>query len=124
MFRTVFPYKNKLGKPIMCTEKVHSILHCPSEIINYGNPLNSSCDAPEGSHKIWVKRQGTKTNQGDASARTMMFHSLHKEASQVLCDAIQARVDDGEEASWKDSAGNPLRADRWWSQAPGNTLFK
>ena len=67
-----------------------------------------------------IKQQGSKTNQGDASAQTMLFHSLlHKEASRTLCYAVQARVEDGEEACWIDSAGNPLRADRWWRQAPG-----
>ena len=119
MFRTVFPYKNKIGNLIMGTEKAHSIVHSPSEVVNYANPLNGSCDGPEGGHKIWVKQQGAKTNQGDASAQTMMLHSIHKEASQTLCDAVQARAEDGEEACWMDSAGNPLRADRWWRQAPG-----
>ena len=52
----------------------------------------------------------------------MMFHSLHKEASQVLCDAVQVRTEDEEEAGLTDSAGNPLRADRWWST--GNTHIK
>ena len=45
--------------------------------------------------------------------------ALHKEALQTLCDAVQARADDGEEACWMDSAGNPLHTDLWWSQAPG-----
>ena len=98
MFRTVFPYKNKIGNLIMGTEKAHSIVHSPSEVVNYANPLNGSCDGPEGGHKIWVKQQGAKTNQGDASAQTMMLHSIHKEASQTLCDAVQARAEDGEEA--------------------------
>jgi len=124
MFRTVFPYKNKVGNLIMGTEKAHSIVHCPTEITTYAIPLNSSCDGPEGGHKIWVKQQGSKTNQGGASGQTMMFHSLNKEASQLLCDAVQARMEDGDEDRWMDSAGNTVRADRWWSKAAGNAHIK
>ena len=55
-------------------------------------------------------------------AQTMMLHSLHEEASQTLCDAVQAWAEDGEDTCWMDSAENPLRADRWWRQAPGLRL--
>ena len=55
MFRTVFPYKNKIGNLIMGTEKAHFIVHSPSEVVNYPNPLNGFCDGPEAGHKIWVK---------------------------------------------------------------------
>ena len=61
--------------------------------------------------------QGLKTNQGAAAAKTMMTHSLNKEASQVLCDAIRCRVEDGdaEAEDWTDSKGNSLRPDRFWN---------
>ena len=55
MIRTVFPNKNKLGRLIMDTEKAHSIKHCHVDVINYSDPLNCSCDGPEGGHKKWVK---------------------------------------------------------------------
>ena len=42
MFRTVFPYKNKNGRLIMDTEKVHSIKHCGVEIANWVNPIKLS----------------------------------------------------------------------------------
>ena len=51
MFRTVFSYKNKVGHLIMDTEKAHSIKHCHVDFIIYSNPLNCSCDGPEGGHK-------------------------------------------------------------------------
>ena len=96
MFRTVFPYKNKVGRLIMDTEKAHSIKHCHVDVIDFGNPISCSCDGPEGGHKKWVKQQGAKTNQGPSAALTMMQHSLNKEASELLCDAIQCRIQDGD----------------------------
>ena len=106
----------------MDTEKVHSIKHChvdSNDVTNYANPINCSCDAPEGGHKKWVHEQGLKTNQGPSAAKTLMTHSLNKEASQLLCDAMRCRVEDGdpEAEEWTDSAGNALPPDRFWNTA-------
>jgi hypothetical protein len=95
-FKTVFPYKNKVGRLIMDTEKAHSIKHCHVDVANYADPMNCCCDGPEGGHKTWVHQQGLRTNQGASSAQTMMDHSLNKEASQLLCDAMRCRVEDGD----------------------------
>ena len=81
---------------IMDTEKAHSIKHCHVDVIHFGNPINCSCDGPEGGHKKWVKQQGAKTNQGPFAALTMMQHSHNKEASELRCDAIQCRIQDGD----------------------------
>jgi hypothetical protein len=101
----------------MDTEKVHSIKHCHVDVTNYANPINCCCDGPEGAHKKNVHEQGLKTNQGAAAAKTMMTHSLNKEASQLLCDAMRCRVEDGdaEAEDWTDSKGNSLRPDRFWN---------
>jgi hypothetical protein len=45
-FKTVFPYKNKVGRLIMDTEKAHSIKHCRVDVTNYANPINCCCDGP------------------------------------------------------------------------------
>ncbi len=50
--------------------------------------VRSSCDGPEAGHKTWVHEQGLRTNQGSSSAKTLMTHSLNKEASQLLCEAM------------------------------------
>ena len=122
MFSTVFPYKNKKGRLIMDTEKVHSLKHCAVEIANYANPINTSCDGPEGGHKLWVKAQGGNTNQGPSMSLSMMQQCVHKEASQLLCEAVQARVEDGDtHEEWRDNAGRQLRADRWWKADAGGT---
>jgi len=116
MFRTVFPYKNKTGRLIMDTEKVHSIKHCGVEIANWVNPINTCCDGPEGGHKLWVKGQGGNTNQGSSVSLSMMQQCVQKEASQLLCEAVQARVEDeNTDEEWQDNEGCPLRADRWWN---------
>ena len=46
-----------------------------------------------------------------------MTHSLSKEASLLLCDAMRCRVEDGDVASdeWTDSNGNSLHPDRFWN---------
>ena len=76
--------------------------------------MNACCEAPEKAHTLWVKGQGGNTNQGPAAALTMMRHTVNKEASQMLCWAVQARAEDVEEVEWLDKEGNPLQADRWW----------
>ena len=68
---------------------MHSIKHVPSDIVKWGNTENTSCEGPETNHKFWVKTQGGKTNQGQTANKTMMNHTLRKEASALLCEAIQ-----------------------------------
>jgi hypothetical protein len=48
-----------------------------------------SAEAPETGHKFWIKEPGGNTNQGPKAALTMMNHMLNKEASQLLCEAVQ-----------------------------------
>lgn len=115
----MFPYRNKLNRLIMDTEKVHSIKHCHVDVSNWANPINCCCDGPEGGHKTWVHQQGLKTNQGASSAKTLMIHSLNKEASQLLCDAMRCRLEDGDDSGepWTDFAGRELAPDRFWKSS-------
>ena len=123
MFVSVFPYKNKVGRFIMDTEKAHSVKHSHIDVLGFANPLNCSCDGPEGGHKRWVKLQGAKTNQGDTSALTMMEHTLRKEASELLCSAVQSRINDGERPDeiWTDSKGRPIPPTRQWEDSKSQT---
>ena len=111
----MFPYRNKLNRLIMDTEKVHSIKHCHVDVSNWANPINCCCDGPEGGQKTWVHQQGLKTNQGASSAKTLMTHSLNKEASQLLCDAMRCRLEDGDDNGepWTDFAERELAPDRF-----------
>ena len=45
-----------------------------------------------------------------------MTHSLNKEASQLLCDAMRCRLEDGDDSGepWTDFAGSELAPDRFW----------
>jgi len=76
----------------MATGKNHSIRHTPGDVARYCDAINISCDAPEEAHKLWVKEQGACTNQGPQAQLSMMLHSLHKEASALLCEAVQGNV--------------------------------
>jgi hypothetical protein len=84
----VFPYSNSRGN-IMETEKNHSLKHAPNDIAKWGDSVNTSCEGPETGHKEWVKKQGGKTNQGPAVSLSMVQHTLRKEASALLCEAVQ-----------------------------------
>ena len=46
-----------------------------------------------------------------------MTHSLNKEASQLLCDAMLCRLEDGDDSGepWTDFAGRDLAPDRFWN---------
>ena len=124
MFKTVFPYRNKINRLIMDTEKVHSIKHCHVDVTNFANPVNCCCDGPEGGHKTWVHEQGLRTNQGHTSAKTLMTHSLNKEASQLLCDAMRCRLEDGDASAenWKDSNGRDMAPGRFWNSGIETTI--
>ena len=87
----MFPYTNGHGNPITATGKNHSMRHTGGDVARYCDAINVSCDAPEEAHKIWVKQQGVCTNQGPQAQLSMMLHSLHKEASSLLCEAVQGK---------------------------------
>jgi len=70
----------------------NSIKHAPNHSIRWADTENMSCEGPEFNHKKWVKEQGGKTNQSETANKTMMSHSLRKEASALLCEAIQGDV--------------------------------
>ena len=48
-----------------------------------------------------------------------MTHSLNKEASQLLCDAMRCRLEDGDDSGepWTDFAGSELTPDRFWNSS-------
>jgi hypothetical protein len=85
----VFPYVNGHGFNIMHNEKNHSIVHVSPDIARWGDLINMSCEPPETNHKFVIKEPGGCTNQGPASALTMLNHSLRREASELLCEAVQ-----------------------------------
>ena len=72
----------------MGTEKAH-IIHTPNDVARFCHHFNSCCKAPEKGHGMWVGQQGEKTNQGPEVQLTMMMHSLRKETSSLLCEAVQ-----------------------------------
>ena len=76
----------------MATGKNHSIKHTPGDVARYCDAINISCEAPEEAHKDWVKKQGVCTNQGPEVQLSMMLHTLRKEASSLLCEAVQGNV--------------------------------
>ncbi len=73
-------------------KKVHSVIHFPKDVARFCHYLNYSCEAPEKSHKIWVGQQEEKTNQGPESQKSMMLHSLRKEKSSLLCEAMRGKL--------------------------------
>jgi len=68
---------------------MHSIQHAPNDIARWGDTDNMDVEAAELAHKNWIKQQGGKTNQGPAVQKSMMIHTLRKEASALCCEAVQ-----------------------------------
>ena len=68
---------------------MHSIDHMPNDIARWGDTDNMDVEAAELAHKNWIKQQGGKTNQGPAVQKSMMIHTLRKEASALCCEAVQ-----------------------------------
>ena len=55
-----------------------------------------------------MKGQGGpgNTNQGPSASLSMMQQCVNKEASQLLCEAVQATVEDGDtHEEWQDNEG-------------------
>ncbi len=63
MCASLFPYTKKGGLLYLACQKVHSIVHCASEIMRWGSLINCFDDAAEEAHKINVKGPGTKLLQ-------------------------------------------------------------
>jgi hypothetical protein len=93
MCKLTFPYSSESGRHIMCTDKHHfMVMHATSELIKWGDIVNTSAEAPEAAHKKWIKAQGGQTNQGPSSTWTMLKHSVRKEAASLLSEAVQGRL--------------------------------
>ena len=88
-------YINGVGYPIISTVNNHAMVHTAGDVTWYGDAIKvsrESCDAPEEAHKHWVKEQGVCTNEGPRARLSMMLYSLRKEASVLLCKAVQGNV--------------------------------
>ena len=72
----------------MAIGKNYSMVHTAGDVAQYGDAINIWCDAPEEAHKRWVKEQGVCMNQGPQAQFSMMLHSLCKEASALLGEAV------------------------------------
>jgi hypothetical protein len=73
---------------VFYTDKAGSTKNCTHHPI-YSKYLNYCCETPEKGHKLWVGQQGSKTNQGPEVQLTIMLHSLRKECSSLLCEAVK-----------------------------------
>ena len=53
----------------------------------------------------------------------MIEHTLRKEASELLCSAVQSRINDGERPHeiWTDSKGRPIPPTRQWEDSESQT---
>ena len=89
MCATLFPFKKFGGLLYLCCEKIHSMLHCASEIMRWGSLINSSGEAAETAHKINVKGPGKNVNQRDSALGTLMTHARRKETARLMGSAIQ-----------------------------------
>ena len=91
MCARLLPFKKGRGGGLLylCCEKIHSMLHCASEIMRWGCLINSSGEAAETSHKVNVKKPGANTNNHEGAGGTLMNHARRKETARLLGTAIQ-----------------------------------
>ena len=83
MCADLFPFRKRGGLLFLCCEKVHSVIHAAAEIMRWGNLINSSGEAAEGTHKncdkINVKEPGSNINHRDSDGGTLLVHARRKE---------------------------------------------
>ena len=77
----------------LCCEKVHSVLHAPSEIMRWGDLINTSGEAPEQSHKINVKAPGKNLNHRSSDGKTLLNHARRKLCARMMASAIQGNFE-------------------------------
>ena len=92
MCADLFPFRKYGGMLYLACEKVHSIVHSAAEIMRWGNLINSSGEAAEGTHKINVKGPGANLNHRVGDGGTLLAHSRRKETSRVLGAVIQGKM--------------------------------
>ena len=92
MCASLFPFKKCGDLLYLCCEKIHSMLHCSSEIMRWGSLINSSGEAAETAHKINVKGPGSNVNQRDSAPGQLMNHARRKETARMLGSAIQGNI--------------------------------
>ena len=89
MCADLFPFRKCGGLLYLVCEKIHSVLHSAAEIMRWGNLINSSGEAAEGTHKINVKGPGVNLNHRDTDGGTLLAHARRKETVRMLGSAIQ-----------------------------------
>ena len=89
MCASLLPFKKNRNNLYLCCEKIHSMVHCASEIMRWGSLINCSGEAAETAHKINVKRPGSNVNQRDSALGTLMAHARRKETARLMGSAVQ-----------------------------------
>jgi hypothetical protein len=92
MCADLFPFRKYGGMLYLACEKIHSILHSAAEIMRWGNLINCSGEAAEGTHKINVKGPGVNLNHRDSDGGTLLAHARRKETVRSLAAAIQGNM--------------------------------
>ena len=61
---------------------------------------------------------------GKDPKRKLADFDRRREASQLLCDAMTCRVEDGDASAenWKDSSARALAPDRFWNQTMASMI--
>ena len=91
MCADVFPF-TKGGRArllFLVCEKIHSVVHAATEIMLWGDLINCSGEAAEGTHKINVKGPGANLNHRETDGCTLLNHARRKATVQALGVAIQ-----------------------------------
>jgi hypothetical protein len=92
MCAELFPFRKRGNLLYLACEKIHSMVHSAAEIMRWGNLINCSGEAAEGTHKINVKGPGVNLNHRDTDGGTLLAHARRKETLLRLGAAIQGNT--------------------------------
>jgi hypothetical protein len=92
MCAELFPFRKRGNLLYLACEKIHSMVHSAAEIMRWGNLINCSGEAAEGTHKINVKGPGVNLNHRGTDGGTLLAHARRKETVLRLGAAIQGNT--------------------------------
>ena len=100
----VFPFKVAVGlqwRSMWCNEKIHSLLHGPSNLMKMGRAKNFSCQVTETKHKS-IKIKALRSNRNPASmGYSILYQEVRDAALANMAQVLDAEAGLDPDKVWK-----------------------
>ena len=100
----VFPFKVAVGlqwRSMWCNEKIHSLLHGPSNLMKMGRAKNFSCQVTETKHKS-IKIKALRSNRNPASmGYSILYQEVRDAALANIAQVLDAEAGLDPDKVWK-----------------------